>query len=88
MSDELRDACSNLEGDEHWNDAVQALYQAAIAKRQSPLPQLPAGYKLPASMQALSLLQRGNRTSWRSSARCPRRSATRWPEPIFRRSIR
>jgi hypothetical protein len=52
MADDVRDALLNLKGDEHWNDAVQALYQASHRKTTVPLPQLPAGYKLPASLQA------------------------------------
>ena len=52
MADDVRDALLNLKGDEHWNDAVQSLYQASHRKTAVPVPQLPTGYKLPASMQA------------------------------------
>ena len=51
MADDVRDALLNLKGDEHWNDAVQSLYQASHRKTAVPVPQLPAGYKIPASMQ-------------------------------------
>jgi hypothetical protein len=51
MSDQVRDALLSLKGDDRWNEAVHALYLASHRKAAVPVPQLPADYKIPASMQ-------------------------------------
>lgn len=50
VSDTLRDALKKLDGDESWNRAVETLYQAGRRVTAVPVPQLPAGYTIPASM--------------------------------------
>jgi hypothetical protein len=51
MSDEVRDALKNLNGDESWNKAVEKLYEAGRRKTEVPVPDLPPGFKIPSSMQ-------------------------------------
>ncbi len=52
VSNELRDALKALGGDERWNKAVDELYAAGRLEKTVPVPQIPAGFKIPASMQA------------------------------------
>jgi hypothetical protein len=51
VSDELRDALKALGGDEQWNKAVETLYTAGQLEAKVPAPELPPGFKIPASMQ-------------------------------------
>jgi hypothetical protein len=51
VSDELREALKALDGNEKWNQAIDALYAAGQRKSTVPAPQLPPGFKIPASMQ-------------------------------------
>jgi hypothetical protein len=51
VSDELRDALKALAGDEQWNKAVDTLYAAGQLKQTVPASELPAGFKIPASME-------------------------------------